>query len=85
MEKRKHLTIIEEILIACRVPSSRTRLMYKVGLNYTRVVHYINLLLQHGLIKKNETSKGKIRYHITKKGEEFLRKLDELKEFMKLL
>jgi len=84
MEKRKHLMIVEEILIACRVPSSRTRLMYKVGLNYTRVVHYIDLLLQHGLIEKNDTSKGKIRYQITKKGEEFLRKLAELKEFIKL-
>jgi predicted transcriptional regulator len=56
--------------------------MYKVNLNFYRVTEYIKLLLKLGLIE--EKSSGNLKtYKITKRGEELLSKLQEVKEFLK--
>lgn len=82
MQRRKQLEILEEILSVCRTSSSRTRIMYKVNLNFHRVTEYIKFLLELGLIE--EKSFGNIKtYQITKRGEELLSKLQEVKEFLK--
>jgi predicted transcriptional regulator len=82
VQRRKQLEIIEEILSACRTSLSRTRIMYRVNLNFQRVNEYIKFLLEYDLIE--EKSFGNLKtYKITKKGEEFLSKLQEVKEFLK--
>jgi len=56
--------------------------MYKVNLNFHRVIEYIKFLLELGLIE--EKSFGNLKtYQITKRGEELLSKLQEVKEFLK--
>jgi predicted transcriptional regulator len=56
--------------------------MYKVNLNFYRVTEYIKFLLKLGLIE--EKSSGNLKtYQITKRGEELLSKLQEVKEFLK--
>ena len=80
--KRTQLQIIAELLESAKNPVSITSLVYKVEMHYTPVTKYLNRLLSSGLIESISEEKGKTRYRITKKGEEFLSVMRELEEII---
>jgi len=75
---RERLEIIGAILtfVKNKKEFKKTEIMRNVGLSFSQLKKYLSLLLKNELIIK--TSKD--TFEITEKGEEFLRRLNELKE-----
>ena len=57
-----------------------THLMYKANLSHTQMKMYLDELIEKGLVEKNCREKA-IEIIITKKGNEFLIKYIQMKEF----
>jgi len=76
--RRGRFEIIRDILIFVKNKKEfkKTEIMRNVGLSFSQLKKYLSLLLKNELIIK--TSKD--TFEITEKGEEFLRRLNELKE-----
>jgi len=62
--------------------ASITQLLYRANLSHTRLVKYLNNLIESGLVRRVE-SEGSIRYVLTSKGLEFLREYRKFIKFAK--
>ena len=80
--RRGRFEIIRDILIFVKNKKEfkKTEIMRNVGLSFSQLKKYLSLLLKNELIIK--TSKD--TFEITEKGEEFLRRLEGLKEMISL-
>jgi predicted transcriptional regulator len=84
-DRRGRIDIIGDIL-SCIIEKGNkikpTPLMYKSNLAHNQMKHYLAELLDKGFIEEiNE--KGKKMIKTTKKGQDFLSKLSQMKEFQK--
>ena len=77
--KRDRVEIIAEILGLCLEPKSKTRIMYGTNLSWKMLQHYLIYMQERKLlIVKDKTTK----YITTKKGQGFVQKWNELKEYL---
>jgi len=83
--KRNKADIIHDMLRIIRENGDRvkkTHLMYKANLSHKQMESYLSELIKNGLIEKN-TSENKHTIKVTKKGNDFLVKYTQVKEFEK--
>ncbi len=79
--KRSREEVIERILETCREPSTKTRIVYHVNLNFRTINPYLDLLVKSRLI---EVSKEPIKlYKTTKKGMEALEHIKALRVLLR--
>jgi predicted transcriptional regulator len=76
--KRSQNKIISEILEVCLEGANKTRIVYKVNLNFRTVNSYLDLLIKNALI---EVIAGpKKVYKATEKGRELLNNYERVKD-----
>lgn len=83
--RRKQLGIVIEILKILSSQEkffSKTQVMYRANLNFYRASEYLETLYKLGLVEKKEAGNKEL-FSITKKGKEFLMKIDEALKFLK--
>ena len=77
--KRNEIEILKEILSLAQKETKKTWLMYQTNLCYSQFVLYLNFLLEKNFLEThNGTPDGKVTYHITEKGLEFLSSIDKV-------
>ena len=76
-KRRDKIAIIAEVLEVARPGALKTQILYRVGLSFAQLTHYLRLLMSANLIKKTAQGKKEI-YNTTPKGLEFLRKQQEI-------
>ncbi len=69
------MDIIADILQSAKSGIKKTEIMFKADLNFIQLNRYLPLLLEKGLIVKNNEQR---MYKTTKKGLDFLEKYKEL-------
>jgi predicted transcriptional regulator len=74
-ERRSRLEIIADILLVAREGAKKTEIVYKANLNFKRVGKYLPYLVKKGLIENISSD-----YKTTKRGNEFLRDYQKMKE-----
>jgi len=78
--RRDKLEIIRSILLICKKKdANKTKIVYQANLNFKTAGVYIDWLLNHELIKKEENT-----YQITSKGDELLSNLEDVTLFFDL-
>jgi len=82
--RRSRTKVIESMLKASLLGTTKTRLMYRTGLNYTNFVEYLSKLLEHNLIKRVQLSNQGIIYKTTTEGKEVLKALKEAERHIDL-
>jgi predicted transcriptional regulator len=76
--KRDRIEIIAEILDLCLQPSTKTRVMYGTNLSWKMLQHYLSYMQEHELLEIKDYS---TKYVTTERGQDFVAKWKELKEF----
>lgn len=79
--RRTRGEIVGEILSISMGRVSKTTIVYRANLNFTRAQRYIDRLLGDGLLRTVEGSTG---YETTERGMEFLRLLNSIRELSDL-
>ena len=83
--KRNKADIVNDMLRIIREKGDKikkTHLMYKANLSHKQMESYLSELVKNNLIEKN-TSEKKHSIKVTKKGNDFLIKYTQIKEFEK--
>ena len=83
--KRNKADIVNDMLRIIRENGDKikkTHLMYKANLSHKQMESYLSELVKNNLIEKN-TSEKKHFIKVTKKGDDFLVKYAQIKEFEK--
>jgi predicted transcriptional regulator len=78
-KNRGRNTVIAELLRATKVPTARTRLMYKANLSYTMLNDYLKMMVDLDLVSIEKSTQGR-SYLITERGLKFLEIYDSLIE-----
>ncbi len=81
MAKRNSLEIMAEILVLCKQPQTKTRVMYRTNLSWRMLQKYLSQLQSRGLL---EVHHSQTKYTTTKKGLKFVEKWRELAELITL-
>ena len=81
-KRRDKIGIMAEILEISRKGTLKTRIMYKANLSFSQLNEYLIFMLKTRLLDKFNIS-GKDVYGVTKKGEDFIQCLNNLKELIK--
>jgi predicted transcriptional regulator len=68
---RSRFEIIAEILKELRTPSGKTNIMSQCNMSFAQSGHYLNLMTSNDLVRI-DALEGKITYHKTETGQEFL-------------
>ena len=71
--RRDQLEVIADILRAALKGASKTRIMYRANLNFSRVNRYLAELLEMGLVSLEKAPGGGTIYRTTEDGKTFLR------------
>jgi predicted transcriptional regulator len=75
MRRRSGLEIVAQMLIFCKEPQIKTRVMYGLNLSWGMVEKYLSLLQSSALL---EVHHSPTKYLTTQKGLKFLRSWEEL-------
>ncbi|MCW4053014.1 MAG: winged helix-turn-helix domain-containing protein [Candidatus Bathyarchaeota archaeon] len=81
MAKRNSLEIMTEILVLCKKPKTKTRVMYRTNLSWRMLHKYLSQLQSRGLLEAHHSLP---QYATTQKGLKFVEKWRELTEFLTL-
>ncbi len=83
---RGALEIMELILSACLRGSLKTRVMYKCKLNSKQLEQYLEFLLRHELLSRDQVDprSKKYGYKTTPKGRKYINTFKELKRILDL-
>lgn len=81
MAKRTGLEIMAEILILCKQPQTKTRVMYRTNLSWRMLQKYLSELQSPGLL---EVHHSLTKYTTTQKGLNFVEKWRELVKLLML-
>ena len=75
------MEVIEDILRTADNPlgANKTKLVYSSNLNFTRFAHFLDYLLEKGLLVKTD---GENKYILTVKGREFLKQLKKMQDLV---
>jgi predicted transcriptional regulator len=75
------MEVIEDILKTADNPfgANKTKLVYMSNLNFTRLSHFLDYLLEKGLLEKND---GGNTYMLSAKGREFLKQLKKMQDLV---
>lgn len=79
--RRSRYDIIAKILSVARDGAGKTEILYRANLNFGMVNGYLNSLIQDGMIS---LTTGSTKYNTTKKGLEFLKAYENLKNVKNL-
>jgi len=82
--KRSRAEVIIAILSAAREGAGKTRLMYRVNMNFALFNRYLRELKGAGLIVELNGSRGEVVYRTTERGENLLRLLKKAEKFVSL-
>ena len=80
-KRRDKLSIMAEILEVSRNGTLKTQIMYKANLSFAQLNEYLRFMLKTQLLDKFNAS-GKNVYGVTKKGEDFIHRHNNLKELI---
>jgi predicted transcriptional regulator len=75
--KRGRLEIMAEILCYCEQQKAKTKIMYKINLNYAQLKRHLKSLTSQGLLTTNKN-----KYATTQKGYRFLELFSELNSIL---
>lgn len=79
------MEIIADILTEALNGASKTRVMYRANLNFSRVNHYFSELLEKDLIfRENGPNKEVPYYRTTEKGKDLLRVLKNARDLISI-
>jgi predicted transcriptional regulator len=81
MAKRIGLEIMAEILILCKQPQTKTRVMYRTNLSWRMLQKYLSQLQSRELL---EIHHSLTKYTTTRKGLKFVEKWRELVDLLSL-
>jgi len=76
--KRGRLEIMAEILCYCNQQKGKTKIMYKINLNYAQMKRHLRSLTSKGLLATNTN-----KYFTTQKGHRFLEIFAQLNDMLK--
>lgn len=83
--RRSRTQVICSILSEALEGANKTRLMYQCNLNFARFNHYLEELLDAGLIERSDGNPGSVViYRATSSGRELLRVLRRANELLSL-
>jgi len=84
--KRDSLTILVDVLNALNTPRAlrKMAIVYRSNLNFERIEKYLSLLVRTGLIESARSSNETETYRITRKGQAFISRYEELMSLLKL-
>lgn len=78
--RRDKLEIIRNVLLVCkRDNATKTRIVYKANLNFKTAGFYLDWLIDHELIAKNEN-----HFKLTTKGDELLSSLQDVSPLLNI-
>ncbi len=77
MKRRSEELIVSEILGICEKSAGKTKIVYRANLNSLRVDHYLNTMINNGLITKISLG-SRIFYKTTNKGLQLKEKVESL-------
>jgi predicted transcriptional regulator len=81
-QRRSSVEILMEILnLIENGRETKTAIVYGANLNFTVAKKYIQLLVEKGLVKVEDKSRGK-KYSLTEKGKKFLREYEGIREVL---
>lgn len=84
-QKRNKIEIIYDILISIRNKNNKikiTHILYKANLSHIKLKEYLTDLIDKELVEEFIEKKQKY-FRLTKKGQEYIQKLKQMKNFMK--
>ncbi len=79
--RRTSIEINCDILQACKQGGTKTRVVYQANLNNLRISHYLESLLNTGMLAKEQDRYGNTVYRTTPLGVEFLRGYEKETKF----
>jgi len=78
------MEIMATILSLCRNgPIQKTPIMYRCNLSFKQLQKYLNFLIRAGFLGVKNTN-GKEFYHITEKGQIFLKEFQNVKNLLNI-
>lgn len=81
--RRSESEVIFDILSYAKTKQKKTRLMYLSNMPYNHFQKYLDLLLEKGLLTKQESNPHGFDYLTTKKGKDFLNSMEEILSYFK--
>jgi len=84
MAKRNRVDIVRDMLSAIQKKRGRikpTHLMYKANLSHAQLNSYLEDLVEKEFVEEIKTEKNLKYFIITEKGDKFVQKLREMKQF----
>jgi predicted transcriptional regulator len=70
--RRGEVEIIRDVLEVCLGGASKTRIVYRANLNFSRLDRYLGLLLGLGFLAAEDDGSGGVVYRTTGAGRDFL-------------
>jgi len=86
VKKRSRLEIISDMLSAIQNKGGRikpTHLMYKANLSHEQLTSYLEELVEKELVEEIKSEKKNKYFIITERGDHFVQKIKEMKQFEK--
>ena len=80
--RRSNIEIIAEMLKVGENGVGKTEIMYSVNMSYAQLQKYLKFLLNNGLVTKVEVGNPCVRYHVTDKGTELLRSIENVLDIL---
>jgi predicted transcriptional regulator len=84
--RRSNIEIIADMLRVGENGSGagKTEIMYSANMSYAQIQKYLAFLMNKDLINKVEVGNPSIKYHVTDKGSQLLRSINNIMEMLGL-